>query len=295
MLRAAYAKDLRMRFKEIQRLIRVTIVDNDALFLSPGPRPFQLLPAPADRFDFATSPDKVAAFMTWLRDAIKRKILDDFDPELEGFNPYILRAMRAATERADLAMVRSGFVSGLTGIETLIPATMPQATARTLSILSTRNFEELKGITEAMSQGIARDLSEGVLRGIGPRQIAKTLNKTVQGIGIVRSNLLARTEVINAYAETSLDRYEQWGVQEVTARVEFATARDDRVCEICAGYDGRVLSIEDARGLIPVHPLCRCAWQPVSIAGGGALALSPNALRIMTRPIRTHVREEELM
>ena len=74
---------------------------------------------------------------------------------------------------------------------------------------------------------------------------------------------LARTEVINAYTEGTLDSYERLGVEEVQGRAEWSTAGDDRVCPQCAGMEGAVFTIREARGLIPLHPNCRCAWLPV--------------------------------
>ena len=44
---------------------------------------------------------------------------------------------------------------------------------------------------------------------------------------------------------------------------EFQTAGDDRVCPQCAALNGEIYKVEDARGVIPVHPRCRCNWLPV--------------------------------
>jgi SPP1 gp7 family putative phage head morphogenesis protein len=48
--------------------------------------------------------------------------------------------------------------------------------------------------------------------------------------------------------------------------VELVTAGDLRVCPMCQGLNGKVYTIKEARGLIPVHPQCRCAWVPVMMA-----------------------------
>ena len=59
------------------------------------------------------------------------------------------------------------------------------------------------------------------------------------------------------------DAYEEAGIKGVKAKVEWVTAGDDRVCEECAGLEAEVFTLDQARGLIPLHPNCRCAWIPV--------------------------------
>jgi hypothetical protein len=49
----------------------------------------------------------------------------------------------------------------------------------------------------------------------------------------------------------------------VEADVEHQTAGDSRVCPQCASLQGTRYTIAEARGVVPVHPRCRCAWKPV--------------------------------
>lgn len=44
--------------------------------------------------------------------------------------------------------------------------------------------------------------------------------------------------------------------------VRFRTAGDFKVCPICDELEDNVYLIKEARGLIPVHPECRCAFVP---------------------------------
>jgi SPP1 gp7 family putative phage head morphogenesis protein len=76
--------------------------------------------------------------------------------------------------------------------------------------------------------------------------------------------MLARTEIISAHAEASLNSYEEAGLEGVNVKAEVLTAGDDRVCEICADLeDGGPYSMDEARGLIPAHPNCRCVLTPI--------------------------------
>jgi hypothetical protein len=78
--------------------------------------------------------------------------------------------------------------------------------------------------------------------------------------------MIARTEIINAHAEGQLDSFDMLGVEEVGVVAEWATAGDDRVCEECASIEGELFTVDEARGMIPLHPNCRCAWIPAEKA-----------------------------
>jgi SPP1 gp7 family putative phage head morphogenesis protein len=41
---------------------------------------------------------------------------------------------------------------------------------------------------------------------------------------------------------------------------EYLTARDDRVCPICAPFDGRRYRSGQFMPILPKHPGCRCLW-----------------------------------
>ena len=85
----------------------------------------------------------------------------------------------------------------------------------------------------------------------------------VDAIGVTRARTLARSEMTAAYAEAQLNTYEELGIEGVEVEAEFATAGDDVVCPECEELEGKIYSIEESRGVIPVHPNCRCAWIPV--------------------------------
>ena len=77
---------------------------------------------------------------------------------------------------------------------------------------------------------------------------------------------LARTEVMRAHAEASLNTFEAFGVEGVKTNAEFCaghhTAKDKRTCPKCLKLNGEIFTVKSARGIIPVHPNCRCSWVP---------------------------------
>jgi SPP1 gp7 family putative phage head morphogenesis protein len=127
-------------------------------------------------------------------------------------------------------------------------------------------------------------LTTGLAEGVNPRELARRLTSEIRSLERTRAEVLARTEVINAHADATLDRYERAGTEGVTVSGEFATADDTRVCPICEAIEGEVFSPRAMRGETvvfepsagepdhlageypvkpPVHPNCRCAILPV--------------------------------
>lgn len=267
-LRAEYARACKNRFGKVKHLITETVVENDALMLGkPQPRRLKLHAA-ATRYDFPSDPaGKAQAFMDWLRDMVDSEVLEvtwrdgqKIASRSEWQNLYVRTAYTKAVAAADENLRKGGVRVPDLQIWALFNQPMH---ANTLALLFTRNFENLRDITGIMAGQISRSLTEGMARGLGAMEIARLLNGRVDGIGMRRAILLARTEVIHAYAEASLNRYEEFGINEVVGEVEFATAGDHRVCEKCKSMNYKTYTIKEARGIIPVHPQCRCAWKPV--------------------------------
>lgn len=277
-LRARYSSALTARFELIRRDIVTSIVDRDALGLTKG----VVLPAVLDaarvrEFDFPTSEAKVQAFIRWLRRQTDKGILEVIRRDGEGRitarsawqNVYIRSAYQEGIRRARRELARQGERDNVDVSVGAIQSAFNQPLhADRAGLLFTRNFEELEGITNAMSQAISRTLAQGMIEGRSPREIARQISKRVDGIGKVRADLLARTEIIRAHAEATLNEYETHGARSVAIEAEFSTAGDARVCPQCASLEGKVFSITAARGLIPQHPRCRCAWIPANVGEG---------------------------
>lgn len=75
--------------------------------------------------------------------------------------------------------------------------------------------------------------------------------------GRQRAELIAATEVTQAYAQGTLRGYRESGVVE---QVEWRTASDERVCPVCGPLHGTRTTLDgDFDGYFPpAHPRCRC-------------------------------------
>jgi SPP1 gp7 family putative phage head morphogenesis protein len=110
-------------------------------------------------------------------------------------------------------------------------------------------------------------LTDGLVQGKGPREIARDLNAQTD-MGQERALTIARTEIIRAHAEGQLTALEDLGVEEVGVTVEWMITDDEALCPKCAAMQGVILKLSEAHGLIPAHPNCRCAFAPYVGIGG---------------------------
>ena len=221
-------------------------------------------------FDFPTDPAKLRAFNKWLQDQVNKGILTVDQAGKPWLSTYVMSAykkgmLRAYTDSHAKELGKpAGFYEG-TQQQFLESSFMQPESMAKIEFLYTRSYEELKGITAAMSQQMSRVLATGMVQGQGPGTIARMLSKTISGMSTTRARMIARTEVMAAHAEGQLDGFEKLGIDEVGLNVEFdlLTAGDDLVCSECQEMaDAGPYTIEEARGILPIHPNDRCCWGP---------------------------------
>lgn len=233
---------------------------NLTILAKPQPREFQ----------FSMSAGKLKAFRDWLEEQVKVRILSP-SPDGKPGQPWTAKYIESAYKKGMVNAFRATkkkesltdqeFVNKSQDAFLKSAFGQPETTAK-LELLATRSFEELRGITEIMSTQLNRVLASGLVDGSGAREIAREMVDSVDGITEKRALLLARTEIIHTHAEGQLDSFETLGVTDLGIESEWSTAGDDRVCPQCAENEGKVFSVDEAHGLIPLHPGCRCSWIP---------------------------------
>jgi len=232
------------------------------------------------KFQFTTKPEQIAVFMTWLKGKMGELIASEKDPYWEKYvaDAYDKGAGRAFDDVYKQRRALAGankkldFYQG-SKEEFLQRAFGQPESVDKVKLMAGRVFTELKGVTEAMATQMNRVLTDGLAQGQNPFEIARELNKTVEGLGKNRSLLIARTECVRAHAEGQLDALEKLGVDQVGVMVEWSTAGDLRVCPKCRDLDGKIFSIKEAHGQIPRHPNCRCAFLPANVGEAGSKGL----------------------
>lgn len=261
-VRIQFEQNINARFRRLKGIIRKALLDQDVMGVKtnatvPGTR----------AFEFLRSGDKVAAFMTWLK-AQEDDLIFDIrvgTPVASASNQHWANVYIDTAYQKGLASAATQLRKGGVEVEQrwIDSAFFRPVHADRIGLIYTRVYTELVGITEAMDQQVSRVLAQGIAEGRGMMDIARSINERVDAIGRTRARTLARTEVISAHAEASLNSYQEAGLEGVRVQAEWTTAGDDQVCPDCQALEGKTYKMDEARGLIPLHPNCRCAWLPV--------------------------------
>lgn len=267
-IRAKYSAEMNNRFRELKGKIRKQLIELDGFGLKTN----------KGRFEFDRSSEKVGSFMDWLREQADMGILGVSRgtpiaraAESSWQNTYIQGAYKAGVIQSASQLRKGGATVDQRWVD---GAFMRPIHADRVGIAYTRAFTDLQGITAEMDKQISRELARGLAEGEGPPAIARRINDRVDKVGMSRAKLLAQTETINAHAEASLNSYQEAGVEGVEVLAELATAGDGDVCDDCLSLEMQVeadggWTLDQARGVIPVHPRCRCAWLPKVVNGTG--------------------------
>lgn len=266
-LRQAFMRSMARRILALKRGIRKWLVEEDELGLVPR-KPFKLS-IHKKTFQFTSSPDKILAFRQWFQRQVNEGILEVDQREQPWSNEYVNSAYRKGLVHSYLEgkrdLLTDARAYSATEREFLREAFASPETTSKIQMIYTRTYNNLKGFSDEMSTQTSRILADGLAKGLHPEQIAEDMFFSIDGLSQKRAMVIARTEVIHAHAEGQLDGYEKLGVEQVGAEVEWSTAGDSRVCERCSTMEGVIYKIEEARGKIPLHPNCRCAWIPIEL------------------------------
>lgn len=287
-LRNAFAREFKVRFTELKKVIRQTVNEKDCFGLkSKKVGNYQMNPpAVAQAFAFLSDPKKIEAFMNWLHQQVEKGLLTMAEFKQIGSavydawtNRYIADSYKRGIMRARYELNKAGIkvptIEDSGGIDAMF--NLPFHIER-VGILYVRVYSELTGITASMETTISQILAQGMIDGDGPALIARKLIASIDGVGIGtlgitdrlgryipaqrRALLLARTEIIRAHHLAMVQEYRNWGLEGVTVKAEWATAGDDRVCEKCHTLEGKIFTLDEVEPLIPLHPQCRCVIIP---------------------------------
>lgn len=276
-LRRGFCAELTRRLQWLKRQVRELLITQDALGLEDNrsillPKqmsPIQNAEDSNGRWRFHTSAGKVRMFKKWLGEQIKAGVLpektgdekrkDDYYHRYaeEGYKKGAGRAFNDV-KRSKLKASRSkehmNFYKG--SREQFLKDSFARPVAiEKIKLLAERTYTDLQGFTNEMATKLSRKLTDGLVEGKSPREIASGITKEID-ISKKRALTIARTEIIRTHAEGQLDALEGMGVEEVGVAAEWSTTGDEKVCEKCAPLEGIILKIYEARNLLPRHPNC---------------------------------------
>jgi len=255
LLRKQFVADMVRRFKNLSRKIIEQVERDDVFGLTTNAV-----------FEFASSSEQIEQFDQWLQDEINTGVLEQKPGVGPWINGYIRKAYQKGSNKGKTMVKR------LLGTDDTDPA-VPQRTfiemvlggavgEERIKLLQIRSYADLVNVTTSMTQSIRRELVDGLIQGKSPREVGRALARSVSSIGVARATTIARTETIRAHAEGALDAMKAMGVVEIGVEVEWSSTNDSRRCELCADLEGIIIPIDDAHGLFPRHPNCRCSPIP---------------------------------
>lgn len=192
-LRSRAVSEISRRYNQVDRLVRESIVTNK-IFVD------NARALDGRDFVFLRDPDKLARFDVWLDQILAELILqgtaNPTSSELNWLLMYFKDAYARGVKKTNNNLANT---VGRNQIPIRVDVFGIPYHIDRVAFLFSRDFTQLSGITEAVSQQLNLHLSQGLLQGQSPRTIAKTLSDRIDKIGKTRANLLARTEIINAH------------------------------------------------------------------------------------------------
>ena len=111
----------------------------------------------------------------------------------------------------------------------------------------------------AMRQSLAVSMALGE----GSKTAARRLRKEITHVSVSRAETIARSEIMRVANDTAVRMYKR--NPDVIKGVRAVETLDGRTCLICAGLDGKVFGVNEARRPVyPIHANCRGFLAPVT-------------------------------
>jgi hypothetical protein len=282
-IRRGYQAELMRRYRKLRVAVRNMLIRDDVLGLNPVPvgslkgmlrDPGQMQHQALAQASGAT---RIEVFNDWFRTAQAEIVRGPANGA--WMDPYIARGYEKGKARARF------IVRGAPPTDTI--------DAEKLATLQAAARIELKGICDAVAQQVARIVAAGLVSNMRGPALARMLTDRLDRVGVVRGRSLANTIVVRAHGTATLATFRAAGIKKVGVRpetqprskpvatvdgkplavflrdaelVEILTAGDDDVCPDCEDLAGQTYDIDEAEGLIPAHPNCRCAFVPADDA-----------------------------
>ena len=196
----------------------------------------------------------------------QQRVLDHFDGDLAvdlmaQDTEEVLRAIRSGHEWQNRlqAALRAGAdlgvqtaVKQLENIGFAFDWTLAHADAR--DYVNNMSLGLITGIENRTDRMLRQSIRDWINNG-GPLSDLET--ELIPIFGAKRAELIASTEITNVYAQGTLAGYRESGV---VKKIEWRTARDEMVCDICRPLHGTRTTLAGTfNGYFPsAHPRCRC-------------------------------------
>ena len=262
-LQDIYRQELAARFERLRGVLEETIVENDALDIGDGAttriQEEHDIEARED-FEFEQNPVKQVEFRNqlqeWIDEGILEPVSDEEARDGEHYTAFFVQTGYAEGLRfADEQLIERGReITTVEDPQTLLSRPIHRDE---LEVIYTRNYQNLKDITEDIDRSVSQVLAQAIRDGWGTRKTGDAISNEVDIIQNTRGKTFARTEMLHAHNTGAINRYDEFGIEQV----EILTHTP---CPICVQIEsGDPYSLSEARGLVPAHPNCVCTVAPI--------------------------------
>lgn len=150
-------------------------------------------------------------------------------------------------------------------------------------VVVTRVADNVKGVADEISKNCTRILLQGLTQRLQPKALGHKLINEIKGIrqplpnrrkslvanarrgNDARAASIVYTDLAYAHSEGQLDALDEMGLEDVTVFAEWVTG--DNPCPDCEEMESTIWTLEDAYGILPLHPFCQCSWVAVDEEG----------------------------
>ena len=280
LLRRQFLGELRKALALVKSRVWAAIVTDDLLGLRES-----VGFGAGDPLRYLPIDQRVAKFVDWLAGELSSVLLQQDGFGKQQFAKYAQQAYVKGGQRtfADIHRLRRALHPEQYSIrerQFIHQLTNSPAGRAKISAISQRTESHIAGMVTSIMQDVPHIVVLGITRKVSPRVLARAISNQISGtkgrqviIANARKNTgsearaarIVATESAGAFAEGQLDALAALGLEDVEVLAEWVTADDP--CPECEELEGTVWSLEEAYGMIPRHPNCKCAFAAVDAEG----------------------------
>lgn len=160
------------------------------------------------RYEYQLNPTILSIILNDASYLVDQVLLEGGDYDL-WFYEYVDLAAEKGTGQAfaNLSQQSPVYAAGRESLSTIL---ISEPYQRRMALVNARMFEEMKGLSAEVKRDMARVLTEGVGRGLNPREVSRNLTEQV-GIEKRRANRIARTEITTALRRAKWEEDQEAG------------------------------------------------------------------------------------
>ena len=147
------------------------------------------------RYEYQLNPTLLSIILNDASYLVDQVLLEGGDYDL-WFYEYVDLATEKGTGQAYANLSQQSPVYAA-GRESLSAILISEPYQRRMALVNARMFEEMKGLSAEVKRDMARVLTDGIGRGLNPREVSRNLTEQT-GIDKRRANRIARTEITTA-------------------------------------------------------------------------------------------------